>query len=355
MWPADDYRSTKNFTVHVVTGFSDQGKEKIKVNKNLVIPAKDANGKKIQGIGTGAFSRKAKGEEDLQIETLTLPENVKASCEPSTWQEVQGLTERGDFFIGASAFMRNKLTTLDFPEGVIYVGGNSFKYNGLTAVKFPKTIMQIASQAFGNNEITVLDFPEKTDYPFQADAGAFGVNKIKSVQLPANTSKLDKNTFVNKDNVVVDVYIDSETLGAFVADETTSKYHRIIKKAIPEEQAPWGVKDFTYDEAGTTITGLSDSGKVKIQKNPSLILPKEGPDGKAITALGAGVNNQGIFVVSADGKNYTPASVILPDTLKTIGNFAFALNGTVTYESVMASITFPEGLEEIGATAFQNS
>ena len=68
------------------------------------------------------------------------------------------------------------------------------------------------------------------------------------------------------------------------------------------------------------------SGKVKIQKNPSLILPKEGPDGKAITALGAGVNNQGIFVVSADGKNYTPASVILPDTLKTIGNFAFAGN-----------------------------
>ena len=355
LWPADDYRSIKNFTVHVVTGFSDQGKEKIKVNKNLVIPAKDANGKKIQGIGTGAFSRKAKGEEDLQIETLTLPENVKASCEPSTWQEVQGLTERGDFFIGASAFMRNKLTTLDLPEGVIYVGGNSFKYNGLTAVKFPKTIMQIASQAFGNNEITVLDFPEKTDYAFQADAGVFGVNKIKSVQLPANTSKLDKNTFVNKDNVVVDVYIDSETLGAFVADETTSKYHRIIKKAIPEEQAPWGVKDFTYDEAGTTITGLSDSGKVKIQKNPSLILPKEGPDGKAITALGAGVNNQGIFVVSVDGKNYTPASVILPDTLKTIGNAAFALNGTATYESVMTSITFPEGLEEIGATAFQNS
>ncbi len=123
--------------------------------------------------------------------------------------------------------------------------------------------MQIANGAFGNNEIAVLDFPERTDYPLQADASAFGLNKINSVQLPANTSKLDKNTFVNKDNVVVDVYIDSETLGAFVADETTSKYHRIIKKAIPEEQAPWGVKDFTYDEAGTTITGLADSGKAK--------------------------------------------------------------------------------------------
>ena len=90
MWLWMTYHSTKNFTVHVVTGFSEQGKEKIKVNKNLVIPEKDANGKKIQGIGAGAFSRKATGEEDLRIETLTLPENVKASCEPSTWQEVQG-------------------------------------------------------------------------------------------------------------------------------------------------------------------------------------------------------------------------------------------------------------------------
>ncbi len=57
LWPADDYRSTKNFTVHVVTGFSEQGLEKIKVNKNLVIPAKDSDGKKIQGIGSKAFSR----------------------------------------------------------------------------------------------------------------------------------------------------------------------------------------------------------------------------------------------------------------------------------------------------------
>lgn len=110
LWPADDYHSTKNFTVHVVTGFSEQGLEKIKVNKNLVIPAKDSDGKKIQGIGSKAFSR-TKTEEELQIETLTLPENVKASCEASTWQEVEGLAERGDFFIGASAFTRNKLTT----------------------------------------------------------------------------------------------------------------------------------------------------------------------------------------------------------------------------------------------------
>ena len=346
LWPADAYVSENNFKVHVVTGLSEQGTAKLEVNKNLVIPAKDSDGKKIQGIGDRAFYKKG-------ITTLTLPENVKAPCDPSTWQEGQGITERGDFFIGASAFLGNELTSLDLPEGVICVGGNAFKLNKLTTVKFPKTVMQISNQSFAQNAIVSLDFSDKTDYPLQIDSMAFGMNKVMAVRLPANTSKLDKNTFMNKDKVVVNVYIDTDNLGSKVTK--TSTYHKVIQQGIPEEEAPWGVNDFTYDEAGTTITGFSDSGVKKIKTNPYIILPKEGPDGKAITALGAGVNNQGIFVVSADGKNYTPASVILPDTLKTIGNFAFALNGTVTYESVMASITFPEGLEEIGATAFQNS
>ena len=346
LWPADAYVSENNFKVHVVTGLSEQGTAKLEVNKNLVIPAKDSDGKKIQGIGDRAFYKKG-------ITTLTLPENVKAPCDPSTWQEGQGITERGDFFIGASAFLGNELTSLDLPEGVICVGGNAFKLNKLTTVKFPKTVMQISNQSFAQNAIVSLDFSDKTDYPLQIDSMAFGMNKVMAVRLPANTSKLDKNTFMNKDKVVVNVYIDTDNLGSKVTK--TSTYHKVIQQGIPEEEAPWGVNDFTYDEAGTTITGFSDSGAKKIKTNPYIILPKEGPDGKAITALGAGANNQGIFVVSADDKNYTPASVILPDTLKTIGNAAFALNGTLTYENAMTSITFPDGLEEIGATAFQNS
>ena len=53
LWPADQYSTIKNFTVHVVTGFSEQGLEKIKVNKNLVIPAKDSDGKKRKSAMCG--------------------------------------------------------------------------------------------------------------------------------------------------------------------------------------------------------------------------------------------------------------------------------------------------------------
>lgn len=116
----------------------------------------------------------------------------------------------------------------------------------------------------------------------------------------------------------------------------------------------WNGEDFSYDSAGTTITGLSDLGKEKIKVNPDLVLPAEGPGG-AIVALGEGANGKGIFVYEDGGKLYTPANVTLPSTLKVIGKWAFALDGLSTYEAKMTSIKLPEGLVEIGQTAFQNS
>ena len=352
VYPAEEYSSTENFTAHVITGLSEQGENKLAVNKNLVIPEKDSEGKKIQGIGKAAF--KGKG-----IETLSLPENVKTAWDDSTWNTSgKGVKERGDFFIGYEAFRNNKLKNLELPEGVFFVHTYAFAGNkSLEYVKLPKSLMAVSMGSFAQCAINMLEFPEKTDFAFNIDASAFGLNKIQSVQIPENTEKLNKNAFAsNKDadnnKVVVKVYIDTESVGSFVA--TTSTHHEVILGKIPDAQAPWGTEDFTYDEAGTTITGLSDTGKEKIKNNPNLILPKAGPSGEKITALGNGTGNKGIFVVTDGDKNYTPASVQLPETLEKIGNFTFAI-GAGTYEAEMNSIEFPEGLKEIGATAFQNS
>lgn len=384
LYPASMYTSTKNFKVWTVTGFSESGTKKLETNKNLVIPAKDPSGKKVQGVGNNAF--KSKG-----ITSLTLPSGVRTPYDETlNWNtKSDGVTTRGDFFIGASAFHGNALTTLDIPDGVIYIGGNAFGKNVLTTVKLPQSIMFVGSQGFGRNEISTLEFPAKTDFAFQADNGAFGVNKIKAVQLPENTEKMTKETFLHNigmeplaDSVraTYKTYkIDGQTYNAGVVhmyktvaggnyidtvDNGKSNVQKLIIGTIPANLSPWGVSDFTYDEAGTTITGLSDAGKAKIKENPKLELPSVGPTGAAITALGAGANNQGIFVYkdnagtadnAEDDKNYTPESVILPDTLQTIGNWAFALDGTLSYEADMTSITFPNGLTTIGNMAFQNS
>lgn len=368
VYPAGEYSTVPNFDVHVVTGLSEQGTAKLEVNKNLVIPAKDPDGKKVQGVGNAAF--KGKG-----IETLTLPENVKASWDDSTWKTSgKGVTERGDFFIGYEAFRNNNLKTLELPEGVFFVNGYGFAGNkSLEYVKLPKSLMAVYAGGFAQCAISTVDFPEKTDFNFNMDKQAFFSNKIKAVQLPSNTEKVGVATFMmntgmepvttgttaEKKGGLVYMY-KTEAGGAFIAHAEASgnlksNVQKLIIGKMPADQSPWGTDDFTYDEAGTTITGLTDAGKEKIKNNANLILPKEGPTEEAITALGDGTNNRGIFVVSEDSKNYTPASVVLPSTLKKIGKWTFALDGNAVYEAEMSEVTFPDGLEEIGQTAFQNS
>ncbi|HBA63568.1 MAG TPA: hypothetical protein DCZ20_06910 [Lachnospiraceae bacterium] len=364
LYPAGEVSGKVSLNQWVVTGFSEDGLKKLETNKELAIPAEDPSGRSIQGVASNAFRR-------MGIISLSLPENVKTAYDDSTWSTTgQGLTERGDFFIGAGAFLGNDLTTLELSDGVILVGGNAFSQNQLTSVKLPKSVMMVGNGAFSKNSISTLEFPEKTDFAFQADNMAFAINQIKSVQIPANTEKITKWTFLQntgmepvatgtnaeKKGGIVYMY-KTEDGGAYIEHigNAKSNVQKLIIGTIPAEQAPWGVSDFTYDQEGTTITGLSDTGKEKIKSNPALILPEAGPDGKVITALGDGGNLQGIFVYTEGDKNYTPASVLLPNTLTKIGKWTFALDPNKTYEAEMTVITFPEGLTEIGQTAFQNS
>ena len=375
LYPAGESGKTLSVKAWVVTGLSEHGTEKIEKNTDMVIPANDPNGKKIQGVGKNAL--KGKG-----ITSLTLPAGVKAAYDDTTWETTgKGLTQRGDFFIGYGAFQSNALTSLELPDGVIYVDGRAFMGNKLTTVKLPSTVMLVGNCTFYQNSISSLELPASTDFAFQIDTMAFGINNIKAVQLPSNTEKIDKYAFIRntgmeeittgntneKKGGLVYMYITANEVGGLVMYKTagTSNVQELfLNSTIPANLAPWGVGDFTYDEAGTTITGLSDAGKAKIKENPKLELPSVGPTDAAITALGAGANNQGIFVYkdnagttdnTDDDKNYTPESVVLPDTLTTIGNYAFALDGTLTYEADMTMITFPDRLTTIGQMAFQNS
>ncbi|MCQ4635394.1 fibronectin type III domain-containing protein [Anaerovorax odorimutans] len=365
LWPADEYQSTPNFTAWVVKGLSESGEKKLESNKNLVIPEKDPDGKTVQGIGDSAFSKKG-------VTSLTLPEGVKTDYDDSTWETTgKGLTKRGDFFIGANAFQGNALTTLDLPDGVIYVGSNAFKNNQLTAVNLPKSLMMIGNGSFAANSISSLMFPEQTDFNLQIDSMAFAINKITSVRIPSNTEKLIGTVFLKntgmepvtsgtsaaeKESGIVYMYKAQEGGGLIEhVDAGNSKVQKLIIGSIPNDQAPWNEKDFTYDQEGTAITGLSEEGQSKIKKNAALILPKQGPEGKTITALGDGTNAKGIFVYTEGDTNYAPESIILPSTLEKIGNSAFALNPSAGYEKEMTAVVFPKGLKEIGQTAFQNA
>lgn len=349
--PSNDTEAYLKTTIWVVTGLSDSGKAKLENNKDLVIPAKDSDGKKVQGVGKDAFKK-------LGLTSVQFPENVKTSND-TNWDS--SVKERGDFFIGNLAFQGNDLKEVTLPEGVFYVAPNGFSKNpNLKEVTFPSTIKLIGNSAFAACAIEKLNFSENTDFPLAIDNIAFFNNKIKSVWLPDKTEKVTKMAFRSNtgvENGIVHLYIP-KTKGSYV--DNNAYQQPFVGDAIPAEawaEKPWGTAHFTFD--GTTITGLSESGKIKIQNDTNLVLPDQNAAGEDVTAIGNGTNGVGTFgYKAADGTVYAPDSVKLPAKLESIGNFAFsAVVDTKTSEVKhgVKAVVFPETLKTIGNTAFQNA
>ena len=349
--PSNDTEAYLKTTVWVVTGLSDSGKAKLENNKNLVIPEKDPTGKKVQGVGKDAFKK-------MGLTSVQFPENVKTAND-TNWDS--SVKERGDFFIGNLAFQGNNLKEVTLPEGVFYVAPNGFSKNpNLKEVTFPSTIKLIGNSAFAACAIEKLNFSENTDFPLAIDNIAFFNNKIKSVWLPDKTEKVTNMAFRSNtgvENGIVHLYIP-KTKGNYVDNNAYQK--PFVGDAIPAEawaEKPWGTAHFTFD--GTTIIGLSESGKIKIQNDTNLVLPDQNAAGEDVTAIGDGTNGVGTFgYKAADGTVYAPDSVKLPAKLESIGNFAFsAVVDTKTSEVKhgVKAVVFPETLKTIGNTAFQNA
>lgn len=349
--PSDDTTAYLKTTVWVVTGLSDSGKVKLENNKDLVIPEKDPDGKKVQGVGANAF-------KSMGITSVKFPENVKAAND-TNWDS--NVKERGDFFIGSLAFCANNLEEVNLPEGVFYVARQAFSKNAnLKKVTFSSTIKLIGNSAFAACAIEKLNFSETTDFPLAIDNMAFFKNKIKSVWLPDKTEKVTNMAFRSNtgvENGIVHLYIP-KTKGNYVDNNAYQK--PFVGDAIPAEawaEKPWGTAHFTFD--GTTITGLSESGKIKIQNDTNLVLPDQNAAGEDVIAIGNGSGGVGTFgYKTADGTVYAPDSVKLPAKLKSIGNFAFsAVVDTKTSEVKhgVKEVEFPETLKTIGNTAFQNA
>lgn len=349
--PSNDSEAYLKTTVWVVTGLSDSGKAKLENNKDLVIPAKDSDGKKVQGVGKEAFKK-------MGLTSVQFPENVKTDND-TNWDS--SVKERGDFFIGNLAFQGNNLKEVTLPEGVFYVATNGFSRNpNLKEVTFPSTIKLIGNSAFAACAIEKLNFSENTDFPLAIDNIAFFNNKIKSVWLPDKTEKVTNMAFRSNtgvENGIVHLYIP-KTKGNYVDNNAYQK--PFVGDAIPAEawaEKPWGTAHFIFD--GTTITGLSESGKIKIQNDTNLVLPDQNAAGEDVTAIGNGTNGVGTFgYKAADCTVYAPDSVKLPAKLESIGNFAFsAVVDTKTSEVKhgVKAVVFPETLKTIGNTAFQNA
>lgn len=350
---------TREFTIkgRAIAGFSEYGEEKVKTNKNLVLPATDDNGETLVGVADGAFKNR-------ELESVEFPTGMMVDYDDTVTHTV---TRRGNFIIGASAFYGNNLTSVYLPEGVIAVMTMAFKGNQLTSVTFPHTIWWIENQSFADNQLPSVGFPKTCDFQLQIHALAFAQNQIKSVRLPDYTEVVEKKAFYWNPGMeecpadapenegsqfggVVYMYTDNPDLlnkeRIHHIDRTAASqksYHqRLIVGEDPEASQTWNLEDFTVE--GTTITGLSQSGIEKRKENRNLVLPDRNAQGEYITEIADTSSDTGLFAVEDEGFE----SVVLPVYLERIGNRAFCNSG-------IQRVEFPLTLKEIGVAAFQRN
>ncbi len=344
-WTSDDYTYSKEESgANEITGFSPLGERKLTENKDIEFPEKDDEGNAVTGVAAEAFREKG-------ITSVKCP-------------------YAGGFTIGESAFRGNDINELDLGSGITEIGNNSFRENRLTMVSVPASMKRIGESAFESNQIREVSFEDTGDNFPVLESRCFAGNKIQSVEIPKATTSMKGNAFIGntgKEKVETGtteeqsggvVYVYATTAGS-VPDglenisNGKSNVQKLIVGRIPAVEAPWGTRHFTYNNVvGNIVTGLSEEGKAKLKNNSELIIPSR-INGMTVTGIANGTEGIGTFGYTEGGKTYVPKKVILPRTLKSIGDYAF--DASAEGVSGLTEIELPDQLETIGNYAFRNS
>jgi hypothetical protein len=198
-------------------------------------------------------------------------------------------------YIGDNAFIGNNLTTLDLStcSALTTIGNHAFRENDLTDLILPSSIEIIGHFAFNNNLLSVLDLSAYTAL-YYIGSGAFTENSISGFNLPVNTAY---DSLGWKD--------ESGNLwgGGDLIDNLNLTY--IVPK-------PYILTD---DDVVVTDGIIQSSSYNIIWTN--IIIP-DTLDGQEV--IGIADDDQGVFCF----KDMT--SLILPATIKTIGDGAFSYN-----------------------------
>ena len=311
LYPAADTSDITTYSGIGITGFSESGTEKIATCTDVVFPSKDTEGNTIVGIAANAFKSAA-------ITSIKLPEDAN------------------EWIIGASAFMKCAMTSVDL-SNVVYVGGNAFQQNtGLTSVTFNEDIWLIGNSAFGKCALTSVVFPETTTHALNLDNMAFAINKLEAVKLPSNVEKLHKWVFLQNTGLeTVSTGTTAEKKGGVVYMLTSDMNMLSTTSSMVCHVAAGtsNVQKFIYSGAVGEAEGrLFDSGKnalVAVEAGTGVILDVRANERRADLQL-EGSLHQPLFTI-VDGKNKvtTLADTLAADFLAFVADNADLADKTI--------------------------
>ena len=380
---ADDKYTADDFVIvrDTVYGFSKSGVQKLKRNRNVVLPTKSKKNVDLKKIASFAFVHDKSSEideytqragENGEVNNLDVDGNeIKKLGEDFGQLDIESVEiPKGYTYIGQDAFRGNsniksvnlpntitkisdyafahlRLKTIKLPDNLEFLGEQVFFDNQIEGkLILPKNLTNLGERSFKSNQITELEFNcEKLEIIKEQ---AFEDNKIKQAKLPDSVKKIEIGAFngnLGDENYAMKVVlfsngnVDNKDSSSIVnpteEDKTTS---------VDVDSSKWDEKDFVFDKG--KVLGFSGIGKLKVRKNKDLVIPEK--NGKyPIDEIGDDAFRNVDFEGSSLNK-YDLKSIKLPKTVKKIGKFAFQSNYLTDFEA-------PEALKIIGDGAFMNN
>ncbi|MGN1166537.1 MAG: leucine-rich repeat protein [Lachnospiraceae bacterium] len=339
-------------------------------------------------IGLAAF-------QNNKLTSVILPDSVTTlgggafATNPTLSKIVisKGLTEIASGAFGcsdATNYMEN-LTELVIPEGITKIGQNAFAGNNIKNIVIPSTVTEIGNYAFSTkNYLTDECTLTLNEGLTKIGSYAFRNKVIREVDLPSTVTALKANTFQKEysdgsEALVTTVYV-SKAQYKDTKNFPSSSYHTFVVKVDPDE-IEWDEFDFTYatwEEAGVNtdeitmypatdtektvtiasggyvITGLSELGQAKLEKNKDMVIPAEGPNGQVVTGIAPKafykLEIESVTFPEGAKTTYDGPEDIIADGVTERGNFVICSNAF--YGNNLKTLELPEGVIRVGTNAF---
>ena len=176
--------TSEDFTYkdNAITGFSESGKVKFKVNKDLVLPDKNPEGKDIEVIAESAFDlTKDKGVK-FGTDTISSAEGVTSLELPKKVKRIE-----------KDAFRSHNIKNVDFPNTLEFIGGTAFNGNRLEKVYLPDSVTDVEGGAFSLNQITEVRISPNME---KIAGGTFSRNiKLQKLVIPEGVKVIEGSAF----------------------------------------------------------------------------------------------------------------------------------------------------------------
>ena len=222
---------------------------------------------------------------------------------------------------------------ITLPNSLTSIGKNAFNGTAIKSFTIPKNVDSIGENAFASSKIRYITFADGTE---EIDASAFSsCSTIKAIYIPSSVKNINGAICGGSENAVIYRNTKADTSNWSSAWESCKDNQKCTVYVVNE--CPESFIPFTYtinsDGKSYTITGNENTIDEEIIVIPSTY------SGYPVTYIDA----------IAFQEHSTVREVYIPDTVKSIGRYAFFKCSSLTY------VDFGKGLVEIQNRAFMQA